>query len=230
MLSSEPAKGRKRCGAKKKDGKPCRRWPMKGRKRCKFHGGATPRGTKSANFKHGRYAEEQVTDLFHRIDELAGDPRLFDLRRDAATIQYRIDELLRTLPAGGGSDTYFALLKGYADQWKAAIGAKKPAKADGVIEQMMKTIEEADEVFRTWDQVDSLTDSKVKIIDKERRHAMDNEHMIRLERAVLMMTTLIELVNNRIIEALPPATANPLIDGISNDVRTVFGSGNRGES
>ena len=85
-------------------------------------------------------------------------------------------------------------------------------------------------MFRTWDQVDSLTDSKVKIIDKERRHAMDNEHMIRLERAVLMMTTLIELVNNRIIEALPPATANPLIDGISNDVRTVFGSGNRGES
>jgi hypothetical protein len=34
----EPA----RCGAKKRDGEPCRRFPLKGTNRCRLHGGASP--------------------------------------------------------------------------------------------------------------------------------------------------------------------------------------------
>jgi hypothetical protein len=50
----EPAEKRT-CGAKNREGKPCRKPPMKGKTRCRLHGGATPTGTKG-NLKHGLYA------------------------------------------------------------------------------------------------------------------------------------------------------------------------------
>jgi hypothetical protein len=37
-----------RCGAKKRNGEPCRRWPLKGTNRCRLHGGASPQAQKRA--------------------------------------------------------------------------------------------------------------------------------------------------------------------------------------
>jgi hypothetical protein len=55
MLSSP------RCGAKTRSGKPCLAPAVRGKKRCRMHGGApgsgAPRGNKNA-FKHGRFTRE----------------------------------------------------------------------------------------------------------------------------------------------------------------------------
>jgi hypothetical protein len=40
----EPA----RCGAKKRDGEPCRRFPLRGTNRCRLHGGASPQAQAKA--------------------------------------------------------------------------------------------------------------------------------------------------------------------------------------
>ena len=41
---------------------PCKSAPVKGRRRCRMHGGAdgsgAPRGSKNGNYKHGRYTKE----------------------------------------------------------------------------------------------------------------------------------------------------------------------------
>ncbi len=44
------------CGAKTRGGGTCKKPPVPGKKRCRLHGGATPSGPDSANYKHGRYA------------------------------------------------------------------------------------------------------------------------------------------------------------------------------
>lgn len=44
------------CGAKNRQGEPCQRPPLKGKTRCKLHGGATPKGLKNA-LKHGIYTK-----------------------------------------------------------------------------------------------------------------------------------------------------------------------------
>ena len=55
------AKGR-RCGAKTRAGHPCRQAAVRGRIRCRMHGGAKgsggPRGNRNGNFKHGLYTRE----------------------------------------------------------------------------------------------------------------------------------------------------------------------------
>jgi hypothetical protein len=43
------------CGATNRQGKPCQKPPLKGKTRCKLHGGATPTKTKG-NCLHGLYA------------------------------------------------------------------------------------------------------------------------------------------------------------------------------
>jgi hypothetical protein len=44
------------CGAKNRQGEPCRRPPAAARTRCRLHGGATPRGWESPHWKHGQYS------------------------------------------------------------------------------------------------------------------------------------------------------------------------------
>jgi glucans biosynthesis protein len=50
-----------RCGAKTRAGAPCRRSPVKGRKRCRLHGGLSPgapRGIRNGNYVQGEWTRE----------------------------------------------------------------------------------------------------------------------------------------------------------------------------
>ncbi len=59
MLSS------RRCGAKTRSGKPCMSPAVRGRRRCRMHGGApgsgAPRGNQNA-LKHGMYTREALEE------------------------------------------------------------------------------------------------------------------------------------------------------------------------
>jgi hypothetical protein len=51
-----------RCGAKTRSGHTCRQAAVRGRSRCRMHGGAKgsggPRGNRNGNFKHGLFTGE----------------------------------------------------------------------------------------------------------------------------------------------------------------------------
>jgi hypothetical protein len=47
-----------KCGAKTRSGKPCQKTPMTGKRRCRAHGGATPRGRHSGPIRHGLYSRK----------------------------------------------------------------------------------------------------------------------------------------------------------------------------
>ena len=50
---------RERCRAKTRSGKPCQQWPMRGKKRCRIHGGKSTGPPKNNNnaLKHGIYSK-----------------------------------------------------------------------------------------------------------------------------------------------------------------------------
>src|SRR6478752_10134481 len=54
-----------RCGARTRAGAPCRRPPVRGRKRCRLHGGLSPgapRGLKNGNYKTGDWTSKAITE------------------------------------------------------------------------------------------------------------------------------------------------------------------------
>jgi hypothetical protein len=61
------------CGAKtKKDGSPCQRAPVPGRKRCNLHGGHQKRGVFHHRFKTGEYsayAKESLSDVIEKLEQ-----------------------------------------------------------------------------------------------------------------------------------------------------------------
>jgi len=79
---------RKKCGAKnKRNGKPCDRWALKGKNRCRQHGGATPTGAALPQFKHGNRATHMPADLQKLVVAASADPDLMRLRNDLAEIE-----------------------------------------------------------------------------------------------------------------------------------------------
>ena len=52
-----------RCGARTRNGSPCRSPAVRGGKRCRMHGGAAGSGAPTGNrnaFRHGRYTRELI--------------------------------------------------------------------------------------------------------------------------------------------------------------------------
>ena len=70
------------CGAKLRGkDKTCRRAPM-ANGRCRLHGGATPSGPESPNFKHGRYADAFRGRLAVRFEQMKQDGNPLDMVTD----------------------------------------------------------------------------------------------------------------------------------------------------
>ena len=71
-----------RCGARTRGGSPCRQAAVRGKRRCRMHGGAAGSGAQPGNanaLKHGRGTAEVeslrklVRELVRRSRELAGE-------------------------------------------------------------------------------------------------------------------------------------------------------------
>jgi hypothetical protein len=66
-----------RCGAKTRAGGACRSPAVRGRKRCRMHGGAQGSGAPGANQnarKHGRFSRDAIAERL-RIQALLGEAR-----------------------------------------------------------------------------------------------------------------------------------------------------------
>jgi uncharacterized protein YjcR len=63
--NTEPMLSSRRCGAKTRSGKSCRSPAVRGKKRCRMHGGApgsgAPRGNQNA-LKHGLYRKAAIEE------------------------------------------------------------------------------------------------------------------------------------------------------------------------
>ena len=107
---SNPAQGsgepqsRATCGAKTRDGDPCRNPPMSGATRCRMHGGATPRGRAAAERRLAEAeAVRQVTAFGARTDITAPEALLELVQAKAAEVAYwdgRVAELSDDARAG----------------------------------------------------------------------------------------------------------------------------------
>jgi len=86
----------KLCGAKTRGGGKCKK-PAMPNGRCKLHGGQTPSGTDSVNFKHGLYSNAFKGQLAERFAQAEAEQAPLDLlpelRIQRAMLAERIDQV-----------------------------------------------------------------------------------------------------------------------------------------
>ncbi len=98
----------KRCNAhSKRTGAPCGAVAMKGRDKCKNHGGHSLKGIASPTFKDGKRSKYMhlPEHLSARVGEYINDHKLIELRENIAVTDARLTDLYQRLsPDGGAGD------------------------------------------------------------------------------------------------------------------------------
>lgn len=98
-MSKQPIPGR--CGAKKRKTKPpdyCEQHPLKGRKRCKIHGGKSPRGLESPRWTGGWYRAH--SELLTGYKEAAQNTEWLSLREEILLTKGQIQAHLQQMKKG----------------------------------------------------------------------------------------------------------------------------------
>ncbi len=92
------------CGAKTRSGAPCKNAPVTGSKRCRMHGGSTPRGMALPQTKHGRYSKDLPTRLLVRYEEAISDPELLNLSAEIALTDAMTRDVMDSLERSDPKD------------------------------------------------------------------------------------------------------------------------------
>ena len=87
-----------RCTAKAKGShEQCKNYVVRGRSKCRLHGGATPRGIASPHFKHGRYSQDLPTQISTSLEEGCLPLNFLQLTDEISLCDNRLQELTEQL-------------------------------------------------------------------------------------------------------------------------------------
>jgi len=185
------------CGAKTRSGNPCKLPGTGAGGRCKFHGGATPGGALSANFKHGRYSKYIPKRLAERFQEAASDPEILNLTADIALIDARIAEMLDGVEVGAGKDIFFRLQDAYTAFERAQQGHDLEASKAALL-SIKRLVTQGIDEQSTWDQVHLLLEQRRRFVADERRRRVEMAQMIDAESAMTLAQALAAAVKENV--------------------------------
>lgn len=186
------------CGAITSNGKPCKRRPTDGRERCNLHGGKTPRGIASPQFKDGRYSKAMPERLLERFEAAKKDPELLNLSAEIALVESRLEDLLRRVEHGES----ISLWKELED----TLMEYQLSENDGVrifaMSKMEKLIKRGLADFYTWHDIGNLIEQRRKLVDTERKHMIQSQMMLTLEQGMTLVTALLTSVKANVTDPI----------------------------
>jgi hypothetical protein len=186
-----------RCGAKKRNGDPCQQWPVKGRRRCRMHGGKTPLGASAGRYIHGRYSKFLPTRLFAAYQDAVTDPKLIELRRDIALTDARIGDLLQRVDTGESGAIW--------RQAQLAMAGFRLAQAKGDVEGMQRAIGRVEQLvthghtdYAAWDEVIALIEQRRKLVESEQKRVTMATEVLTVERAMTMLAQVVGIIERHV--------------------------------
>lgn len=199
------------CGAKTRSGEPCKAPPVRGRERCRMHGGSTPTGFGLPQTKTGRWSKDLPTRLAARYEAALADGKLLELRNELAVIDARLGELLGALESGEAGAVW-------KDLTKARAEFNDPAKRMDALRTMLDLIERGAEEWQRWEDVFRTIERRARIAESERRRLVEAQQMVSAEQVNVLVAALIATVRQHVKE---PAA----LRGISTDLSRLLHAG-----
>jgi len=175
-----------------------------------MHGGKTPRGIASANFKTGRYSKDLPTRMASRYREAQEDSDLLVLRDDIALVDTRITDLLSRVDTGEAGVLWKTLKKAYDDYRAATIKKDALAMADA-LQTIEASIKQGNADYVTWSEVIDLVDRRRRLVESERKRLVEMQQTITTERAMALLGAVVDTIRKHV------ADRDTLV-AISNDI------------
>lgn len=187
------------CGAKLRNRNAnCKNRAVMTNGRCRNHGGLTPKGIASPNYKHGRYSKHLPNHLRDRYNESLSDPELTALRDDLALIDVQIGEALSAVydsGSEGGSGVLLEKIKvcRVAVLEKDLNSSRVPDLIQ-LLDEFESTIESGTFSTIKFSQLQPLLEQRRKTSESENRRVYNSNNCLTVEQAIAFVRQLGEIV------------------------------------
>lgn len=195
------------CGAQKR-GKPgcfCKLPPLRGRTRCKFHGGMTPQGAASPHFINGRRSRHLPTRLGANYEEARRDPDLVKLRDDLAVTDALLTETLESLK--DGSSEWARALESF-ERFQQKQAAKDLTGMAAALTEHAAILKGGAAGVVTRDRILEIVMVKRKLVDSEVKREKTLFQMMSSAQVMTFVAALVAAVQ----EEVPDAAIQARID------------------
>lgn len=184
------------CGARKRDGTPCKARAMDNG-RCRIHGGKTPRGPALPQFRDGRYSKYLPARLAARYQEARTDGELLALREEIALTDARLGDLLARVDTGESGALWQQLMAARME----LIASKKASDQKGQIEALnliMELISQGHADYRAWGEIAAVLDQRRRLVESERKRLTEMQQMITAERAMVLLNAVVGVIQTHV--------------------------------
>lgn len=186
------------CGAKTKQGTPCKGIPMLNG-RCRLHGGKTPSGVASANFVHGRYSKYMPARLTERYHESEQDGELLNLKAEVSLVDARLADLLTRVDSGEAKTLWERARKATDKMLRSFESNDLGGMHVGILE-LDRLIGSGLADHEAWYEIQSLLDQRRKLVESERKRLVEMQQMVKAEEAMTLATALLEAVRRNVTD------------------------------
>jgi hypothetical protein len=184
----------KKCGARTKhDGTPCERSPIRGRTRCRLHGGKTLVGTACAHYRSGRYSEYVPEQLRAHYERAEADAELLSLRGEVALTDARLTELLSRVQTGESGALWADLKKAYRE-FQAAKHGKDVTRMQIALMRVEYLIDGAVQDHDAWTEIGDLIEQRRKLTESEFKRMVALGEMMTKAEALALVHRLIDIL------------------------------------
>jgi hypothetical protein len=187
---------KKECGAKTRSGGKCHQ-PAMDNGRCRLHGGLTPRGMVSPNFKTGRYSKYLPEGLMNAYQSTIDDPELLSVRQDIHLLDTLIASKLPLLENNESAATWKRV-----DELIRAVRKAYKKEQYGDLEDALDEMEGiADQkrlFYATEQEIQSQLEQRRKLVETENKTLFNKERALTAEQAMLLMSALLDSVRRNV--------------------------------
>lgn len=221
--AEEHDKGEVICGARTRAGSPCRTPPLRGRARCRMHGGKAPRGVASPHFVHGQRSRTMPARLRDRYEEALADPELLAMSRQIALSDAFEEELLQQLDQQTGS----ALWSDAVEAFQVVRNATDDAQREAGLAQLGNVLERGRNDEKVRKELRENSEHRRRLADTERRRRSDLQQNLTLEQGMALMTAMVQIIAtevtdrkllSRLADKLDRLSRHELGDGLGQEV------------
>lgn len=201
-----------RCNAKSKQtGERCCQYVVKGKTKCKYHGGLSAGGVSHPNFIHGRYSTVMPKRLMDNYQAALSDDKALAQREEIAVMEARAKDLL-TRAESGESGALMKELRGYCNDYKKAsrLAAKasdnsrekstQNAKRAEALDSLFTAIENAYDDYRIWDEVAKVVNQTTRLRESERRYLIEQQESYTAEEVRTLMAAVANVLKTEVRE------------------------------
>lgn len=190
----EPREEKIVCGAKTKSGKPCQKRPMKGRTRCRLHGGLSPMGGPGhPTYKHGRYSKYTNRVSSERVQRLRqiieGDEDPLNMTPEIAITTMRIEELIGNLDTNETQEVWKELNR-LRSKMVDAVDKEQYQAMPQYVKMLDRLITAGYQNATAYTEIQKWLETKRAIVATETKRVIAAEEMMPKDRAVALVSMM----------------------------------------